>query len=120
MRTPLLNAIVRPSEGQLYRVRGECEDIFVFDTYIELVLDGESYIAKELYVPGYGTCSEGFARPNYNYKNQTQEILDMIFAKGSVNLSKWSKIEAPEDFETAYIEAMNYSEREEREAELYG
>lgn len=118
-RIPLTNATLTATEGPLYRVMGEDQELHVFNTYIELRLGDNRYIAKELCVPGYGVGSEGFNYPNRNYKNQTQELLDMIFAKGSVNLSKWRKVEVPADFEMAYIEAMEYNERQEREMEGY-
>ena len=59
-----------------------------------------------------------FQAEGYGARSTVEQMIEKIRAKGSVNLTKWTKV--PEDtrtFEERYLENMDLAEREDRFAE---
>ena len=121
MKTLLGTATITPFDGPLYTVQGEDQTFHCFNTRILLTFpNGEMYFLKHE-VPGHidppaPKCEEdldySFPRPNRQYKEQAQALIDKIFQRGEVDLQHWVKYE-PYTMEQILKEEV-YAENQER------
>ena len=87
------------SEGPLYTVQGEDQDLYVFDSTVSvLASNGKVYVHKTFTVKGFnpaGQDDEGewyCNTPNFNYKNEVQAFIARIEARGVINLAHWEEL----------------------------
>lgn len=120
IRGTLLKVVdVSRSEGPLYQVRGEDEDLIVFDcTVTVLAADDKVYRHKTFSVKGEVRVYEddidaGYSVPNFNYKEEVQAFIGRVLERGTIDLRFWEEVPAgpsPEERE-AYNLKVEHDER---------
>ena len=100
-RRPQMMTIVNASrsEGPLYTVQGEDQNLYVFDSTVSvLASNGKVYIHKTFTVKGYHPAQEvgdgdwAYATPNFNYKTEVQAFIAKIEARGTIDLNHWEEL----------------------------
>ncbi len=86
--TELTISRVGAIEGDLYLVWGEDEELFLFDTVVEAIVDGDIYHHKHIF-KGLVVDDEGINRPNMGAKDAADKLVGAVVDHGVINLDHW-------------------------------
>ena len=75
-------------QGNLYEVWGEDGKLIVYDTFVQVVCDGEVYDHIHM---SYGTVTDdhGYHHPNYNAMGDAEKLANRITDAGVIDTKYW-------------------------------
>lgn len=102
-------------EGHLYELMGEDEKIFVFDSFVRVIIDGEVYDHNHIF-KGCFVDDDGFNRPNMNAKADAEKLVANIMEAGMIDTRYWTCVgnlyELEKTADERLKEAWSYSDHE--------
>jgi hypothetical protein len=107
-------------EGELYRVLGEDEELFVFDVEIGAVINGRRFVLRDYVQKGarfaeYDADADcgGFYYVNHDAKAAAIRFAERIVRRGVIDLDRWDEVEesAPLEARLAAYAAEEANER---------
>lgn len=85
----LLASILKVVEGDLYNITGEDELLYVYDCFVEAIVDGDIYHHNHVFY-GHVQDDDGYEHPNRNAKNDAEDLVNRIHNSGCmIDTTHW-------------------------------
>lgn len=109
MKVKITSANIQVVEGELYRVSGEDEQLFVFDVEIVANVNGRRFVLRDYVQKGaefveFDGESDfgGFYVVNRNAKATAIRFAERIVRRGVIDLAHWDEVEEPAPLEARF------------------